>query len=86
MGDPASRPRRRRAGGRRVFDEAHRRRGIGRALVEALRNLLVDRGCHGMWVGTEPDNRAAISTYRAAGADQSVTLTWTFPTSASSEH
>jgi ribosomal protein S18 acetylase RimI-like enzyme len=48
--------------------EDHRRRGIGRRLVEALAELARERGCHGMWVGTEPDNAAAIATYRAAGA------------------
>src|SRR3954447_20107041 len=49
--------------------EDHRRRGIGRALVEALARLARERGCHGMWVGTEPDNAAAIATYHAAGAE-----------------
>lgn len=48
-------------------DERYQRRGIGRALVEALRRLAEERGCYGMWVSTEPDNHAAIATYRAAG-------------------
>jgi ribosomal protein S18 acetylase RimI-like enzyme len=63
-------------------DEAHRRRGVARALVDALRRLAVDHGCYGMWVGTEPDNVAAIATYRSAGAapvEPFVSLTWTFP-------
>ena len=62
--------------------EAHRRRGIGRGLVDALRALAVQHGCYGMWVGTETDNVAAIATYRAAGAaavEPFVTLTWHFP-------
>jgi ribosomal protein S18 acetylase RimI-like enzyme len=62
-------------------DEAHRRRGIGRALVEALAALAVERGCYGMWVATEPDNDAAIATYRSAGSaapEPSVTLAWRF--------
>jgi ribosomal protein S18 acetylase RimI-like enzyme len=62
-------------------DEAHRRRGVGRALVAALGRLAVDRGCVGMWVGTEADNAAAIATYRSAGAaepEPCVTLSWTF--------
>jgi GNAT superfamily N-acetyltransferase len=61
--------------------EKFRRRGIGAALVSALAGLAVERGCYGMWVGTEPDNDAALSTYRAVGAtppESSVTLTWTF--------
>jgi GNAT superfamily N-acetyltransferase len=59
----------------------HRRRGVGTALVKALADLARDRGCYGMWVGTESDNVAALATYRAAGAappEPSVTLTWKF--------
>ena len=41
----------------------HRRRGIGPALVEALAALARERGCYGMWVGTEPGNAAALATY-----------------------
>jgi ribosomal protein S18 acetylase RimI-like enzyme len=61
----------------------HRRRGIGKALVEALATLATDRGCYGMWVGTEPDNAAALATYLAAGAEPPepfLTLAWTFAT------
>jgi aminoglycoside 3-N-acetyltransferase I len=61
--------------------EGHRRRGIGRALVSALADLAVERGCYGMWVGTEADNQAALATYRSAGGqppEASVTVTWTF--------
>jgi ribosomal protein S18 acetylase RimI-like enzyme len=60
-------------------DEAHRRQGIGRALVRALAALAVERGCYGMWVATEPDNDAAIATYRSAGSGEpepSVVLAW----------
>lgn len=49
-------------------DEAHRRRGIGRALTEALAAEAESRGCYGMWVGVDTDNEAALSTYGAAGA------------------
>jgi ribosomal protein S18 acetylase RimI-like enzyme len=64
-----------------AVDEATRGRGIGRALVEALATLAVDRGCYGMWVSTEADNEAAIRTYRAAGAgapEPFVLLEWRF--------
>jgi len=47
--------------------EGARRRGIGRSLVEALAALARERGCHGMWVGTEPGNEAARRTYARAG-------------------
>ncbi len=46
----------------------HRNHGVGRALVTALADLARQRGCYGMWAGTEPDNAAALATYRAAGA------------------
>ena len=60
---------------------ARRNRGIGRELVGALAQLARSRGCYGMWVGTEPDNAAALATYRAAGASSPepfVTLEWVF--------
>jgi aminoglycoside 3-N-acetyltransferase I len=44
-----------------------RGQGIGRRLVEALRDLAVERGCYGMWVLTDDDNHAALATYRSAG-------------------
>jgi aminoglycoside 3-N-acetyltransferase I len=49
---------------------AARLQGIGTALVEALTRLAKERGCYGMWVGTEHDNAAAQATYRKAGADE----------------
>jgi ribosomal protein S18 acetylase RimI-like enzyme len=59
----------------------HRRRGVGRALVEALAELARRNGCYGMWVGTELENGAALATYRAAGAvgpEACVVFNWTF--------
>jgi ribosomal protein S18 acetylase RimI-like enzyme len=60
---------------------AERSWGVGRALVKALADLARERNCYGMWVGTEPDNAAALAAYRAAGAappQPFVTLSWTF--------
>ena len=62
-------------------DAPARGRGVGRALVEALAALARGRGCYGMWVGTEPDNAAAIRTYEQAGARATpahVILEWDF--------
>jgi ribosomal protein S18 acetylase RimI-like enzyme len=61
--------------------EHARRRGIGRALTEALRDLARERGCHGMWVATETDNAAARATYESAGAppaEEAVFYEWRF--------
>ncbi|NUT21806.1 MAG: GNAT family N-acetyltransferase [Hamadaea sp.] len=46
-------------------DEAHRNQGIGRALVQALRDLAATRGCTGMWVPVDHDNEPAHRTYLA---------------------
>ena len=61
--------------------EGARRRGVGRALVEALADRARARGCYGMWVLTDADNAAALATYRSAGAaepSRQVVLDWTF--------
>ena len=50
-------------------DEGWRRRGVASALLAALRDVALARGCRGMWTGTEADNAAALATYRAAGAE-----------------
>jgi ribosomal protein S18 acetylase RimI-like enzyme len=47
---------------------AARLQGIGAGLVAALGEIAKSCGCYGMWVGTEPDNGAALATYRRAGA------------------
>ena len=63
-------------------DDAFRRRGVGRLLVSALAQRARDRDCIGMWVATEPENEAAIATYRSAGSGEpaaSVVLDWSFP-------
>jgi aminoglycoside 3-N-acetyltransferase I len=58
---------------------AARLRGVATALVRALAELARGTGCYGMWVGTEPDNAAALATYRRAGASEEapfVLLSW----------
>ncbi|OII64733.1 GNAT family N-acetyltransferase [Streptomyces sp. CC53] len=59
--------------------EPYRRRGVGRALTEALAAEARARGCYGMWVGVDPDNAAALATYRSAGAvDEGPFTMWTW--------
>ncbi|MEX2539888.1 MAG: GNAT family N-acetyltransferase [Actinomycetota bacterium] len=53
--------------------------GIGKALVAALADVALERGCYGMWVLTDANNEAALRTYQAGGAtdsEESVMLTW----------
>ena len=50
-----------------AVNEDHRRRGIGRALVEALAEVARSQGCYDVWVLTEEENEAAVATYRRAG-------------------
>ncbi|MFC7534933.1 GNAT family N-acetyltransferase [Actinoplanes sp. GCM10030250] len=52
-----------------------RLQGIGTALVDALAGIARTRGCYGMWVATESDNKAALATYRRAGALEEMTFT-----------
>lgn len=64
-------------------DDGFLRRGIGRALVEALAEVAREVGCYGMWVLTDPDNEAALATYTSAGATATapqVLLEWPFRT------
>jgi ribosomal protein S18 acetylase RimI-like enzyme len=64
-----------------AVDEPARRRGFGRALVEALAQLGWERGCYGMFVLTDDDNEAALATYERAGGgkhSRSVMLEWEF--------
>jgi ribosomal protein S18 acetylase RimI-like enzyme len=58
---------------------AARLQGAATALVRALAGIARERGCYGMWVGTEPGNGAALATYRRAGATEEapfVLLSW----------
>ncbi len=45
--------------------EDYRRQGIGRRLVERIRDLARDRGCAAIWVATEGDNVEARALYSA---------------------
>jgi len=56
-----------------------RRQGVATSLVKALAGIARERGCYGIWVGTETGNDAALATYRKAGANEEapfVLLSW----------
>lgn len=60
-------------------EEAFQRRGIGKALVAALRDRATELGCRNMWVLTDHDNVAALGAYQGAGAgdaEPNVLLEW----------
>jgi aminoglycoside 6'-N-acetyltransferase I len=50
--------------------EAWQRRGIGRAVTEHLIAAARARGCVGAWLGTEPDNVAALALYRSMEGEE----------------
>ena len=59
--------------------EAFRRRGIGTALADALKEFAQQQGCYGMWTLTEDENVAALNTYEKSGsarAKNEVMLNW----------
>jgi len=47
--------------------QEHQRKGVGRAMIEYLRELSAKRGYSEMWVLTDVDNDAGNGVYRAAG-------------------
>jgi ribosomal protein S18 acetylase RimI-like enzyme len=50
--------------------ESHQRRGIGKAIVQALLDWARERGLDGIWLGTESDNDAARALYRSLDAEE----------------
>ena len=63
-------------------DEPMRRHGIGRRLVDAAIEHARQSELRGMWVPFEPDNAAALATYRAAGGavpENASIINWDFP-------
>ncbi len=48
--------------------EDYRRQGIAARLLERIFDLARDRGCEGIWLGTEADNEPARALYRKLGA------------------
>lgn len=49
-------------------DQQFQRRGVGRALVTALKALAKARGCRGLFVATNASNGAAMGLYEITGA------------------
>ena len=58
--------------------EDHRRRGIGRALVERLKRTCRERGFTKMFVSTEASNTAAMALYASTGGERGTPDTVSF--------
>ena len=59
--------------------DAFQRRGIAKRLCTALMQIARQRGCEGIWVATELDNRPARALYRSLDAretDDIVVYDW----------
>lgn len=52
--------------------EGHRRRGAGRAMIEALKTVCGEENVFKMWVQTDASNEAAAALYRSTGARATV--------------
>lgn len=50
--------------------DAYLRRGIGGRVTRALIDIARDRGCKGVWLGTETDNHAALGLYRSLKGEE----------------
>ncbi|MEN1727540.1 MAG: GNAT family N-acetyltransferase, partial [Pseudomonadota bacterium] len=48
----------------------HRRRGVGRLLMERLRSIAKARRCREIWLATEHNNGAALGLYQSLGPDE----------------
>ena len=61
--------------------DAHQRKGVGRAMIDFLSKLSVQRGYGEMWVLTDPDNEAGNALYKSAGGhlENSPTNMYVFP-------
>ena len=60
-------------------DPGARSGGVGRALLEACRELAADRGCRWLQWQTAPENTTAQRLYDSLGGDRSQWLTYRVP-------
>lgn len=56
--------------------ELHRRKGVGKALIEFLKRVCVEKGIVEMFVGTEKDNLPARKLYKTTGGKADENSVW----------
>jgi aminoglycoside 3-N-acetyltransferase I len=61
-----------------AVQRAHRRRGIGRQLVDTIRGLAADAGIATTWVPAEDNDAGALEFYRAIGGAPAPATIFTF--------
>jgi ribosomal protein S18 acetylase RimI-like enzyme len=54
--------------------DSHQRQGIATALLQRMIDMARKRGCQGIWLGTEPDNTAALGLYRKLGGAEATII------------
>ena len=57
----------------------HRRRGLGRRLIEALQQTCSERNIEVIYLGTELDNEAAQQLYSSTGGQRALIAWYTYP-------
>ena len=57
----------------------HRRRGLGRRLIEALQQTCSERNIEVIYLGTELDNEAAQQLYCSTGGQRELIAWYTYP-------
>lgn len=57
-------------------EKSHRQKGVGKALIEFLKQICDEKGIVEMFVGTEKDNSAARSLYAATGGKADEDSVW----------
>ncbi|WP_373636897.1 GNAT family N-acetyltransferase [Yoonia sp. BS5-3] len=50
--------------------ETYRARGVGQALIAAVKTHVAAAGAKGVTIGTAPDNKSAQAAYRAMGLEE----------------
>jgi ribosomal protein S18 acetylase RimI-like enzyme len=53
-----------------MVDENHRRQGVAKAMITALKNICRERSIVKMWVLTNEANHAAMRTYESTGGEK----------------